>query len=106
MNEEKYAFKMMLNPGMQAEYKRRHDEIWPELEAALRAAGVRDYSIHLDTETNILFAVMWRRKDHALDALSQTAIMRKWWDHMADIMQTHADNEPVSIPLQTVFHMN
>lgn len=106
MSDEKYAFKMILNPGMEAEYKRRHDEIWPELEAALREAGVRDYSIHLDSETNILFAVMWRRTDHTLDALSGTEIMKKWWAHMADIMQTHPDNEPVSIPLKTVFHMN
>ena len=105
MAEEKYAFKMMLNPGMAAEYQRRHDEIWPELETALREAGVRDYSIHLDEDTNILFAVMWRRVDHGMDALSQTDIMRKWWDHMADLMQTQPDNEPVSVPLRTVFHM-
>lgn len=105
MNEEKHAFKMKLNPGMEAEYKRRHDEIWPELEAALRDAGVRDYSIHLDRETNILFAVMWRRTDNTLDALSTTDIMRKWWDYMADIMETHPSNEPVATDLETVFHM-
>ncbi len=45
---EKYAFKMQLNPGMKAEYKRRHDEIWPALVALLKQAGVSDYSIHLD----------------------------------------------------------
>lgn len=106
MNEEKYAFKMRLNPGQADEYKRRHDEIWPELSHALKAAGVRDYSIHLDAETGILFAVMWRRKDHGLDELAQSAIMRKWWDYMADLMQTHPDNEPVATPLQTVFHMD
>lgn len=106
MTEEKYAFKMKLNLGMEAEYKRRHDEIWPELAAALKEAGVRDYSIHLDEETNILFGVMWRRTDHTMDDLSKTPLMRKWWDHMADIMQTHPDNEPVSIPLKTVFHMD
>jgi len=105
MSEEKYAFKMKLNPGMAAEYKKRHDEIWPELSAALTQAGVRDYSIHLDVETNILFAVMWRRTDHTLDELAQTQIMRKWWDYMADLMETHTDNEPVAIPLETVFHM-
>lgn len=105
MSEEKYAFKMKLNPGMATEYRRRHDEIWPELSKALSEAGVRDYSIHLDMETNILFAVMWRRTDHTLDALAQTQIMRKWWDYMADLMECHADNEPVAIPLETVFHM-
>ena len=106
MTEEKYAFKMKLNEGMADEYKRRHDEIWPELEAALREAGVRDYSIHLDTETNILFGVMWRRTDHGMDALSQSPLMRRWWDYMADIMETHPDNEPVSVPLDTVFLMH
>ncbi len=105
MSEEKYAFKMTLNPGMATEYKRRHDDIWPELETALREAGVRDYSIHLDEQTNALFAVMWRRSDHGLDALAQTEIMRRWWDYMADIMETRPDNEPVSTPLETVFHM-
>lgn len=105
MNDEKYAFKMQLNPGKAAEYKRRHDEIWPELEQALTDAGVRDYSIHLDLETNTLFAVMWRRKDHKLDDLAQTDLMRRWWDHMADIMETHPDSAPVATPLETVFHM-
>ena len=104
--EEKYAFRMKLNPGMADEYRRRHDDIWPELETALRAAGVRDYSIHLDSETDILFAVMWAAHGSRLDALSETPIMRKWWDYMADIMETHPDNEPVSVPLATVFHMS
>lgn len=105
MNEEKYAFKMKLNPDMVEEYQCRHAEIWPELSDALRKAGVRDYSIHLDQETNILFAVMWRRSDHSLDALAQTEIMQKWWDHMADIMQTHPDNQPMITVLKTVFHL-
>ena len=103
--KEKHAFKMKLNPGMQDEYKRRHDEIWPELVALLRDAGVSDYSIHLDTETNILFGVLWRTSDHGMDALSEHPVMRRWWDHMADIMETEADNEPVSATLTTVFHM-
>ena len=69
---EKFAFKMQINPGQRDEYKQRHDEIWPKLLQALSEAGVSDYSIHLDPETNILFATMWRREDHGLDVLSQT----------------------------------
>lgn len=102
---EKFAFKMMLNPGMEAEYRKRHDEIWPELVELLKQAGVSDYSIHLDEETNILFGVLWRRKDHTMASLPGEAVMQKWWAHMADIMQTGDDNEPVAIPLKTVFHM-
>jgi L-rhamnose mutarotase len=103
---EKYAFKMQLNPGMEAEYKRRHDEIWPELVALLKEAGISDYSIHLDRDTNILFAVLWRRDDHRMDDLPDHPVMKRWWAHMADVMAVKADNEPISAPLVTVFHMD
>ena len=102
---QKYAFKMHLNPGMRDEYKRRHDEIWPELSALLKDAGVSDYSIHLDEETSTLFGVLWRTDDHTMDALPESPVMRRWWAYMADIMMTHPDNEPVAKPLINVFHM-
>lgn len=102
---EKYAFRMRLNPGCRDEYRRRHDAIWPELEALLREAGVADYSIHLDEETNLLFGVLWRRDDHGMEALPEHPVMQRWWAYMADIMETHPSNEPVAVPLATVFHM-
>lgn len=102
---EKYAFKMRLNPGMKDEYKKRHDEIWPELVTLLMEAGVTDYSIHLDEQTNILFGVLWRRDDHGMDDLPSHEVMKKWWAYMADIMETDDNNEPVAVPLTTVFHM-
>ena len=103
---EKYGFKMRLNPGMEEEYRRRHDAIWPELVALLRDAGVQDYSIHLDPETHILFGVLWRRADHTMDALPAHPVMQRWWAHMADIMATKPDNEPVAVDLVPVFHMD
>jgi len=102
---QKYAFKMQLNPGCEDEYRRRHDAIWPELAALLRDAGVSDYSIHLDRDTNLLFGVLWRRDDHSMDAMPHSAVLQKWWAHMADIMQTRPGNEPVATPLVCLFHM-
>jgi L-rhamnose mutarotase len=102
---EKYAFRMRLNPGMADEYARRHDAIWPELAALLREAGVRDYSIHLDEESGALFGVMWRARDHGMAALADHPVMKRWWAHMADIMETKPDNEPVAVPLRQVFWM-
>lgn len=102
---QKYAFKMRLNPGAEAEYVRRHDAIWPELVGLLKEAGVQDYSIHLDRETRILFGVLWRRTDHGMDDLPAHPVMQRWWAHMADLMETNADNAPVAVPLVTVFHM-
>jgi len=102
---EKFAFKMRLNPGSQDEYIKRHDEIWPELVTLLKDAGITDYSIHLDSETNILFGVLWRSENHGIDDLPNSEIMKRWWAYMADIMDTHPSNEPVATPLETVFHM-
>ncbi len=102
---EQIAFKMHLNPGQAVEYKRRHDTIWPELAAALRDAGVRDYSIFLDEETHTLFAVLRREAGHSMDTLPETAIMKRWWAYMADIMAANPDGSPVQSPLTRVFHL-
>ncbi len=102
---EKHAFKMKLHPGMEAEYRKRHDEIWPELSALLHEAGVRDYSIHLDRETNILFGVLSRPADHSMASLPEHPVMKRWWAHMADIMESNPDNSPVQSDLVTVFHL-
>ncbi|MDX1742455.1 MAG: L-rhamnose mutarotase [Ruegeria sp.] len=102
---QKYAFKMTLNPGCKEEYRKRHDEIWPELLDLLKQAGVSDYSIHLDDETGILFGVLWRTDDHKMEDLPAHPVMQRWWAHMADIMQTQQNNEPVVKPLETVFYM-
>lgn len=102
---QRYAFRMTLNPGMADEYRRRHDAIWPELVALLKEAGVQDYSIHLDPETNALFGMLSRPDDHGMDDLPGHPVMRRWWAHMADIMATHPDNEPVAVPLVPMFHL-
>lgn len=102
---ETIAFRMVLNPGQKAEYQRRHDEIWPELAALLKSSGVSDYSIWLDEETNHLFGILKRPEGHGMDALPKEAVMRKWWDYMADVMAVEADNTPVQVPLTRVFYM-
>lgn len=102
---EKYAFKMQLHPGMEAEYRRRHDEIWPELVALLHEAGVSDYSIHLDRETGMLFGVLTRPRNHGMGRLANHPVMQKWWAHMADIMASNPDNSPIATDLVTLFHL-
>jgi L-rhamnose mutarotase len=103
---KRYAFKMKLKPGFKNEYKKRHDEIWPELKKLLENAGIRDYSIFLDEETNTLFSVQKVVGESGSQDLGQTAIVQKWWAYMADIMDTNPDNSPVSVALEEVFHMD
>lgn len=97
---------MQLKPGFEDEYKRRHDEIWPELEQQLKEAGIANYSIFLDPDTLALFAVQELFDDNIADQLPDTEIVKKWWAYMADIMETNPDNSPVAIPLGEVFHID
>jgi L-rhamnose mutarotase len=100
------AFVMKLKPGFEAEYKKRHDEIWPDLAKELKAAGISDYSIFLDERTGYLFAVQKLTDDNTAAHLPQTAVVKKWWAYMKDIMDSNPDNSPVATPLQEVFHLD
>lgn len=100
------AFKMQLKSGFEAEYQRRHDAVWPEVQAELKKAGVSDYSIYLDPDTLTLFAFQKLTDDNTSDQLPQTAAVQKWWAYMKVIMDSNPDNSPVSKPLKEVFHMD
>ncbi len=99
------AFKMQLHPDQTAEYKRRHDALWPELAELLHQTGVRDYSIFLDEETLALFGVLDIEQPERLDSLPQHPVMQRWWAYMADIMATNPDHSPLSMPLREVFYL-
>ncbi len=96
---------MFLKPGCEAEYEKRHSEIWPELKALLKEGGVYDYSIFWDKETNILFAVQKVEGDQGSQDMGGNPIVQKWWAYMKDIMETNPDNSPISIPLPELFYM-
>jgi L-rhamnose mutarotase len=100
------ASKLKLKHGMGDEYKKRHDAIWPELSKAIRDAGISDYSIFLDEETSTLFAVQKVAANNTLAELRGTELMKKWWAHMADIMEVNPDNSPVRTSLKQVFHQD
>ena len=102
---KRLAFKMYLNEGQKEEYKKRHAALWPDLHQLLKDAGISEYSIFLDEETNTLFAFQKVSGAGSSQDLGQTEIIQKWWAYMADIMETNPDNSPVSIPLEEVFYM-
>jgi len=102
---KRMAFKMKLKPGCEAEYKKRHDEIWPELSCMLREAGVSVYFIFLDSETLTLFAVQKLAEGSTAESLPQDPIVRKWWNYTSDIMVTNPDHSPVCVTLPEMFHM-
>jgi L-rhamnose mutarotase len=100
------AFVMQVNSDQHAEYRRRHDPIWPELAATLKAHGVNNYSIYLHTQTSQLFAYVEIEDEARWQSIAQTAVCQRWWAHMRDIMATNADNSPQSLELPIVFHLS
>ena len=102
---QRVAFKMQLFKGFEEEYKKRHDEIWPELQSLLKENGISEYSIFLDEKTNNLFGVMKAEDPVKLNDLPSSPIMQKWWKYMGDIMEANPDNSPVSTPLTEVFYL-
>lgn len=99
------GFRMKLYAGQESEYRRRHDELWPELAQLLKETGIRDYSIFLDPETLHLFGVLDIDAPERMDELPAHPVMKRWWEYMKDIMDSNPDHSPVSVPLKQVFHL-
>ncbi len=102
---KRMAFKMHLNEGQKEVYKKRHEDIWPELKSLLKKAGVGEYSIFLDEETNTLFAFQKVDGVEGSQDLGKNEIVKRWWDYMSDIMKVNPDNSPVMTALEEVFFM-
>jgi len=102
---KRFGFKMKLYPGFKEDYRKRHNDIWPDLVKLLKDHGIGNYSIFLDEETNTLFAYQEQSGSASSQDLGTTEIVKKWWKYMADIMETNQDNSPVSVQLEQVFFM-
>ena len=100
------GFKMKLYPGQEAEYEKRHNEMWDDMIALIHEYGGKNYSIFLDRETLTLFGYIEIENDELWDQRMESAINKKWWDYMADIMETNSDNSPVSVDLIPLFHLD
>lgn len=100
------GFQMFLYPGMAEEYERRHNLLWPEMKDMIHEHGGKNYSIYLDKETNVLYGYLEVEDEALWSKSADTHINRKWWDFMADIMETNDDNSPVCVDLTPVFHLD
>ena len=100
------GFKMKLFPGMEEEYKRRHDALWPEMKEMIKEYGGSNYSIFLDPETLVLYGYIEIESEERWAKSADTEECRRWWHYMADIMETNPDESPVSVDLLPVFHLD
>lgn len=97
---------MKIYDGMEKEYEKRHDEIWPEMKTMIKENGISNYSIFWDKETNFLFSYMEVDEERSDNAMVENPLRTKWWAYMADIMETHPDNSPISLQLKNVFYLD
>ncbi len=99
------AFRMRVHPAHVAEYERRHNPIWPELEAVLRAHGVGRYRIFLDETTADRFAYAEIQSEERWAAIARTEVCQRWWQSMAALMPSRPDGSPESRDLHQVFEL-
>ncbi len=99
------AFVMSVMPGFEAEYEKRHNPIWPELETVLKNHGVQSYSIFLNPETRQLFAYAEIEDETRWNAIAQTPECQRWWAYMSELMPTNPDGSPFQTHLREVFHI-
>ncbi len=100
------GFKMKLFKGMEKEYEIRHNNLWEEMKTLIYKHGGKNYSIFLDKETLTLFGYIEIEDEGKWSELADTEINRKWWDYMADIMETNIDNSPITRDLELLFHLD
>jgi L-rhamnose mutarotase len=100
------AFVMSVHAGSEAEYARRHQPIWPELQRVLKMHGVRNYSIFLQPETRQLFAYVEFADEAQWAAIASTPECHRWWRHMAELMPHHVDSSPIAVEAREVFHLD
>lgn len=97
---------MKLHAGMEEEYKKRHDALWQELIDAIHRDGGKNYTIFHDPETNLLFEYIEIEDEVVWSARGGDETTQRWWDYMADIMETNPDNSPKSRPINEMFHLD
>ena len=104
---EKYAWKATVKNGCLEEYKKRHDEIWPEMIELLKNAGICNYTIW--NVGNELFGYYECKKgiDYAAKVQSESPVVRKWDEYMKDVMVMEMDPVTGAQPLLTkVFELD
>jgi L-rhamnose mutarotase len=96
------AWVMKLKPGCEAEYKKRHDELWPEMAEALRNGGLKNFSIYRYGLT--LFSYVETDAPIVDAKPPPDSIQWKWWAMMAPLMETNPDSSPVMEPVEEMFY--
>ena len=96
---ERYAWKATVKDGMLAEYRRRHDEIWDEMKAVLREAGIRNYTIWNVGNELFGYYECEQGAEYAARVQATSPVVDRWNEYMKDVMLMEMDPETGAQPL-------
>ncbi len=103
---ERFAWKAIVKEGMNEEYIRRHDELWPEMKELLKSAGIQNYSIWM--VGNELFGYYECAKGipFALKTQAESPVVQRWNKYMEDVMDMEIDEKTGMQPtLRQAFYL-
>lgn len=104
---EKYAWKAQIVKGKEAEYKRRHDTIWPEMVEVLKQAGICNYTIWRNGCELFGYYECEKGIAYASKVQSESPVVAKWDAYMKDVLIMETDPETGAQPLlEKVFELD
>ena len=103
---ERYAWRGSVKPGKQAEYIERHNQIWPQMKAVLKEAGIVNYSIWLADGEVFGYYECEKGAAYAAKVQSESPVVDRWNEYMKDVMEMKKDEKTGAQPLlQEVFYL-
>jgi L-rhamnose mutarotase len=103
---ERICFTFELRPGTEEEYRRRHDEIWPELVEAIQQAGIRNYSLFRRGTQVIAYAECHPDVATAFGKVGATEVNRRWAEWFEDVIVELVDEEGNLLRAHEVWHLH
>jgi L-rhamnose mutarotase len=103
---ERFCFTFEIRPGTDEEYKRRHDEIWPELVEAIRDAGIRNYSLFRRGSQVIAYCECHPDAETAFAKIGATDVNRRWSEWFEDVIVRLVDEEGNLLRAEEVWHLD
>ena len=102
----RYCFTFEIRPGAEAEYKRRHDEIWPELVTVIEEAGVSNYSLFRRGTQVIAYCECEPDVATAFAKIGATDANRRWSEWFEDIIVALTDEDGNLFEAEEVWHLD
>jgi L-rhamnose mutarotase len=103
---ERICFTFEVRPGMEDEYKRRHDEIWPELVKAIQDAGIRNYTLFRRDRQVIAYAECHPDVATAFGKVGATDVNTRWAAWFEDVIVRLVDDEGNLFRAEEVWHLD